>query len=127
MANDNDNKFTEQKCLFCGKPRTAGKKFIGGGGAIICSDCIKRSNDILNSFEKKEQEQQAPSKPVIKPVPKPKDIKKFLDAYVIGQDQAKEYLISAIQHHFPNLYSFVFFCNDYKRQPIKPSLHCPDQ
>ena len=37
----------DQKCLFCGKPKSATtKRFIGGGGAIICEDCIKASNDI---------------------------------------------------------------------------------
>jgi len=81
---DNNNGNKEQKCLFCGKPKSSGKKFIGGGGAIICSDCIKASNDILNRLEKAE------FKPIIKPVPKPKDIKKFLDSYVIGQEQAKK-------------------------------------
>ncbi len=115
MANDNNN-ITEQKCLFCGKPRTAGKKFIGGGGAIICSDCIKRSNDILNSFEKKEQEQQTSSKPVIKPVPKPKDIKKFLDSYVIGQDNAKKVLSVAVYNHYKRIQTNINLENDVELQ-----------
>ena len=34
----------EPKCLFCGKPKSSGKRFIGGGGAIICEDCIRSSN-----------------------------------------------------------------------------------
>ena len=85
--------------MFCGKPKSSGKRFIGGGGAIICSDCIKSSNDILNRLE------QAEVKHVIKPVPKPKDIKKFLDAYVIGQDQAKKVLSVAVYNHYKRIQS----------------------
>ena len=46
-----------QKCLFCGKPKSAtNKRFIGGGGAIICEDCIKASNDILVRLRKADEE-----------------------------------------------------------------------
>lgn len=94
---DNNNENKEQKCLFCGKPKSSGKRFIGGGGAIICSDCIRSSNDILNRIE------QAEVKHTIKPVPKPKDIKKFLDSYVIGQDQAKKVLSVAVYNHYKRI------------------------
>ena len=96
---DNNNENKEQKCLFCGKPKSSGKRFIGGGGAIICSDCIKSSNDILNRLEQSEV------KHIIKPVPKPKDIKKFLDSYVIGQDQAKKVLSVAVYNHYKRIQS----------------------
>ena len=47
----------DQKCLFCGKPKSqTNKRFIGGGGAIICEDCIKASNDILTRLRKAEEE-----------------------------------------------------------------------
>ena len=97
--NNNNNENKEPKCLFCGRPKSSGKRFIGGGGAIICSDCIKSSNDILNRLE------QAEVKHNIKPVPKPKDIKKFLDAYVIGQDQAKKVLSVAVYNHYKRIQS----------------------
>ncbi|MBR3627297.1 MAG: ATP-dependent Clp protease ATP-binding subunit ClpX [Elusimicrobia bacterium] len=95
--NNNNNEKKEPRCLFCGKPKSSGKRFIGGGGAIICSDCIRSSNDILNRLE------QAEVKHTIKPVPKPKDIKKFLDSYVIGQDQAKKVLSVAVYNHYKRI------------------------
>jgi ATP-dependent Clp protease ATP-binding subunit ClpX len=52
MTENNDNN-KEQKCLFCGKLKSKGKRFIGGGGAIVCSECIKSSNEILNRLERK--------------------------------------------------------------------------
>ena len=99
MDNNNNNEKKEPKCLFCGKPKSSGKRFIGGGGAIICSDCIKSSNDILNRLEQSEVRH------TIKPVPKPKDIKKFLDSYVIGQEQAKKVLSVAVYNHYKRIQS----------------------
>ena len=97
--NNNNNNNKEPRCLFCGKPKSSGKRFIGGGGAIICSDCIKSSNDILNRLEQSEVRH------TIKPVPKPKDIKKFLDSYVIGQEQAKKVLSVAVYNHYKRIQS----------------------
>ena len=99
MDNNNNNNNKEPRCLFCGRPKSSGKRFIGGGGAIICSDCIKSSNDILSRLE------QAEVKKTIKPVPKPKDIKKFLDSYVIGQEQAKKVLSVAVYNHYKRIQS----------------------
>ena len=110
MADNNNNGTKEQKCLFCGKPKSSGKKFIGGGGAIICSDCIKTSNDILNRLEQSEV------KKVIKPVPKPKDIKKFLDSYVIGQEQAKKVLSVAVYNHYKRIQSKSDISSDVELQ-----------
>ncbi|MDD3064822.1 MAG: ATP-dependent Clp protease ATP-binding subunit ClpX [Endomicrobiaceae bacterium] len=87
-------KDTEQKCLFCGKPKSKGKRFVGGGGTIICSDCIKSSNEILNRLEQSETVES------FKKVPKPKEIKKILDSYVIGQEQAKKILSVAVYNHY---------------------------
>ena len=90
----------EQKCLFCGKPKSSGKRFIGGGGAIICEDCIKASNDILVRLKKQDE---ARNGDMIKPMPKPRDIVKFLDHYVVGQDRAKRTIAVAVYNHYKRI------------------------
>ena len=97
MTDNNNTNNQEPKCLFCGKPKSKGKRFIGGGGAIICSECIKSSYEILNKLERQE------SKPMIKKVPKPKEIKAFLDKYVVGQEQAKKILSVAVYNHYKRI------------------------
>ena len=73
----------EPKCLFCGKPKSSGKRFIGGGGAIICEDCIRSSKD--------------------KDMKKPREIVKFLDQYVVGQDRAKKSIAVAVYNHYKRI------------------------
>ena len=79
----------EPKCLFCGKPKSSGKRFIGGGGAIICEDCIRSSNDILTRLKQADEERTLSSFIKDKDMKKPREIVKFLDQYVVGQDRAK--------------------------------------
>ena len=86
--------------MFCGKPKSSGKRFIGGGGAIICEDCIKASNDILVRLKKQDE---ARNGDMIKPMPKPRDIVKFLDHYVVGQDRAKRTIAVAVYNHYKRI------------------------
>ena len=89
-----------QKCLFCGKPKSAtNKRFIGGGGAIICEDCIKASNDILTRLRKAEQERNLRSA-LNK---KPRELVEFLDQYVVGQSRAKRALAVAVYNHYKRI------------------------
>ena len=106
MTDNNNTNNQEPKCLFCGKPKSKGKRFIGGGGAIICSECIRSSNEILNRLEQQE------TKRIIKKVPKPKEIKAFLDRYVIGQDKAKKVLSVAVYNHYKRIESIDNLNND---------------
>ncbi len=107
MEKDKD---TELKCLFCGKPKSKGKRFVGGGGTIICSDCIKSSNEILNRLEQSETVSS------FKKVPKPKEIKSFLDGYVIGQEQAKKVLSVAVYNHYKRIENALSNENDVELQ-----------
>lgn len=93
----------EPKCLFCGKPKSSGKRFIGGGGAIICEDCIKSSNDILVRLRQAEEEKQRGSFLDKKNLKKPREIVDFLNQYVIGQDKAKRSIAVAVYNHYKRI------------------------
>ena len=78
---------------------------ITGINAFICEDCAKQAWDIVQSTGvlKSGKEQQGGEKFVLKDVPKPVDIKKYLDEYVIGQDEAKRYLAVSVYNHYKRL------------------------
>ena len=98
----------EPKCLFCGAPKSSKKRFIGGGGAIICADCIRTSNDILNRLDKAEQEKkQVEDFSMVNTdrenLKKPREILDFLNQYVIGQDRAKKAIAVAVYNHYKRI------------------------
>ena len=93
-----------QKCLFCGKPKSAtNKRFIGGGGAIICEDCIKASNDILIRLRKSDEEKKRGSFLKEEDKKKPREIVEFLNQYVVGQSRAKRALAVAVYNHYKRI------------------------
>ena len=85
-------------CSFCGKGQKEVKKLIAGPGVYICDECIELCNDII--AEEREREE---STKVQLTVPKPVDIKSFLDDYVIGQEQAKKTLAVAVHNHYKRI------------------------
>ena len=85
-------------CSFCGKSQKEVKKLIAGPGVYICDECIDLCNDII--VEEKEREDTV--KHSLK-VPKPIDIKSFLDDYVIGQESAKKSLAVAVHNHYKRI------------------------
>ncbi len=87
-------------CSFCGKSQKEVKKLIAGPGVYICDECIDLCNDIIT--EEKEREDIAKHNLT---VPKPVDIKAFLDDYVIGQDSAKKSLAVAVHNHYKRINS----------------------
>lgn len=87
-------------CSFCGKSQKEVKKLIAGPGVYICDECIDLCNDII--VEEKEREDTV--KHHLK-VPKPADIKTFLDDYVIGQESAKKSLSVAVHNHYKRINS----------------------
>lgn len=87
-------------CSFCGKSQKEVKKLIAGPGVYICDECIDLCNDII--VEEKERE--ATVKHSLR-VPKPVDIKAYLDDYVIGQESAKKSLAVAVHNHYKRINS----------------------
>ena len=94
----------DPKCLFCGRPKSSGKRFIGGGGAIICEDCIKSSNDILTRLRKAEEEKTWGSELKGSALKKPREIVDFLNQYVIGQNRAKRQIAVAVYNHYKRIW-----------------------
>ncbi|MDO5455386.1 MAG: ATP-dependent Clp protease ATP-binding subunit ClpX [Eubacteriales bacterium] len=95
----------DPKCLFCGKPKSSGKRFIGGGGAIICEDCIKASNDILVRLKKADEERTQNSLRRESTLKRPRELVDFLNQYVVGQDRAKRTIAVAVYNHYKRIYS----------------------
>lgn len=86
------------RCSFCGKGQKEVKKLIAGPGVYICDECIELCNDIIDE----EKERETAVKGTFK-VPKPSDIKGFLDDYVIGQVPAKKSLAVAVHNHYKRI------------------------
>lgn len=95
------------KCSFCGKSQDQVKKLIAGPEVYICDECVDLCNQILDEefFENKEKEGEggAKSSKDEKPIPKPHEIKAYLDEYIVGQDDAKKVLSVAVYNHYKRL------------------------
>ena len=85
------------RCSFCNKSQRDVKKLIAGPTVYICDECVDICLDII--AEDRVLETQAPETKL----PKPKEIKDFLDGYVIGQDQAKKKLAVAVYNHYKRI------------------------
>ena len=83
-------------CSFCGKSHAEVRKLIAGPGVYICDSCINVCKSILD----KELNEDARRQSATMRVPKPADIRRALDQYVIGQDVAKKTLSVAVHNHF---------------------------
>jgi ATP-dependent Clp protease ATP-binding subunit ClpX len=95
IVSKKDNNYGALCCSFCGKSQKEVKKLIAGPGTYICDECIELCNDII--AEEREREE---STKISLKVPKPVDIKSFLDDYVIGQEKAKKSLSVAVHNHY---------------------------
>lgn len=89
------------KCSFCGEGNLP--LFQGADGAFICSDCIETAHKIIQDSIASEAKAEKLDQLSFSNLPKPTDIKKFLDQYVIGQDEAKKYLSVAVYNHYKRL------------------------
>lgn len=106
------------KCSFCGKSQEQVRKLIAGPGVYICDECVELCNEILDEelFENAAQPQPQPQSKskssrggrrenALKKIPKPQEIKQFLDQHVIGQQEAKKILSVAVYNHYKRLSS----------------------
>jgi len=85
------------KCSFCGKSQKQVKKLIAGPGVYICDECIDLCNEII-------EEELADSDDVkLDELPKPVEIREFLESYVIGQETAKRTLAVAVYNHYKRI------------------------
>ena len=105
MPKHDDDKL---KCSFCGKTQDQVKKLIAGPEVYICDECVELCNEILDEefFESKEKEGSAEggaTEKAEKPIPKPHEIKEYLDQYIVGQDDAKKVLSVAVYNHYKRL------------------------
>lgn len=107
------------KCSFCGKSQEQVRKLIAGPGVYICDECVDLCNEILDeelfdsrgaksapSGPRADQASKGRSNPKIitfNQVPKPREIKKYLDRHVIGQEPAKKVLSVAVYNHYKRL------------------------
>ncbi|GAB4436613.1 MAG: ATP-dependent Clp protease ATP-binding subunit ClpX [bacterium] len=88
-----------QHCSFCGKNQYEVKQLIAGPGIAICDECVKLCNDVLKDSEEKQKSRYG----LELGVPKPSDIKKILDDYVVGQERAKKVLSVAVNNHYKRI------------------------
>ena len=85
------------RCSFCGKSQNEVKKLIAGPTVFICNECIDICNEIITDDQ---QQESVASRP---PLPKPAEIKNFLDEYVIGQEETKKRLAVAVYQHYKRI------------------------
>jgi len=88
------------KCSFCGKGHNEVKKLIAGPTVYICNECVELCNEII--ADTLQGEEKIPSLPKL---PTPKEIHKYLNDYVIGQERAKRILSVAVHNHYKRIYN----------------------
>ncbi|MCS7233900.1 MAG: ATP-dependent Clp protease ATP-binding subunit ClpX [Synergistetes bacterium] len=86
-------------CSFCGRSQAEVKRIIVGPGVSICNECVELCKQILDA----EMEDDRPVA-IRSSLPKPAEIKKFLDDYVVGQEKAKKILSVAVYNHYKRIY-----------------------
>ncbi|MGP1378314.1 MAG: ATP-dependent Clp protease ATP-binding subunit ClpX [Prevotella veroralis] len=94
----------QKKCSFCGRSEKDVKLLITGLNGYICEDCAQQAYKIVTQTGALADDENTDSAAFkVKEVPKPKEIKQYLDEYIIGQDEAKRYLSVAVYNHYKRL------------------------
>ena len=103
MAKNGNSRDNSVCCSFCKKPQNLVRKLIAGqDNVFICDECVGVCSDIV--AEETYYEEKKSKKALKRDLPKPADIKKMLDEYVIGQDSAKTALSVAVYNHYKRIY-----------------------
>ena len=93
----------KKACSFCGRSDKEVKLLISGINGYICEECAQQAYRIAQENLAETNAKAKSGKPQMKKVPKPKEIKAFLDDYIIGQDEAKRFLSVAVYNHYKRL------------------------
>ena len=93
----------KKECSFCGRSEREVKLLISGVAGYICDECTEQAYRIVQENLASKKQKSGQDKFQLKKVPKPKEIKAYLDDYVIGQDEAKRYLSVAVYNHYKRL------------------------
>lgn len=100
MTKQSDNARNKAICSFCGRASTQSDTFIEGPNKVyICPDCVDLCHNIIQQNRKR----QSKSAFNLEELPRPRQIKEYLDQYVIGQEHAKKYLSVAVHNHYKRL------------------------
>ena len=94
---DDNRHFT---CSFCGKSQDQVRRLLAGNGVYICDECVELCADIIERELAEYNDQEFDEK-----LPRPREIKAYLDEYVIGQDKAKKALSVAVYNHYKRVYA----------------------
>lgn len=86
-------------CSFCGRPGGNGLTLLSGRSGFICNECVEMAHDVVVTELKRRREY----RPDTTNIPKPQELKAFLDQFVIGQDEAKKTLSVAVYNHYKRI------------------------
>ncbi len=101
MEEKRTSRNSKRRCSFCGRTEDEVGFLITGVNGCICDSCAEQAHEIVK--EAMHHQGLGPTDLNLSELPKPKDIKEFLDQYVIGQDDAKRYLAVAVYNHYKRL------------------------